>query len=85
MSTETDGLNWEEMLATVRSLDEEIEGLRAELAKAQKVTQAASDFTENVKRHNIAGAGEWHTATDASFRVLRAALDAAKEAKEDKP
>ena len=45
---------------------------RAEAAEA--VVAAARDFAENVARRNIAGFSEIHVATDASFRVLRAAL-----------
>lgn len=40
--------------------------------------RAAGDFIENVRRHNIAGAGEWHTCTDASFRELRTAYEPPK-------
>ena len=46
----------------------EIEAMRA-------IVNAAADFAENVKRHNIAGMSEVHVATDASFRVLRDALE----------
>jgi len=53
----------------------------ADLAAAREVMTAASDFVENVKRRNIAGFAEIHVATDASFRVLRAALTVAKEGK----
>jgi D-tyrosyl-tRNA(Tyr) deacylase len=46
-----------------------------EIDKMRAIVNAAADFAENVKRHNIAGMGEVHVATDASFRVLRDALD----------
>lgn len=49
-----------------------------------KLREAAADFAENVKRHNVAGFAEVHVATDASFREFVKALattpaDCAKE------
>lgn len=43
--------------------------------KAKRLEQAATDFVQNLMRGNVAGSGEFHAATDASFRELKKAVE----------